>query len=73
MSTINAEEAVRRLIGRLSDGAFSLCEMDSGAVIAVALCRLIGRRAIVTIDFTGTSPRSLPAISTPLSAWSALR
>lgn len=45
----NAEEAVRRLVARLSDGRFRL-EMDNGAVIAVAVG--VDRAARhVTIDF----------------------
>ncbi|MCE2946261.1 MAG: hydantoinase B/oxoprolinase family protein [bacterium] len=49
----NAEEAVRRVIDRLSDGSFA-CEMDHGAVIRVAITiDRAARRA--KIDFTGTS------------------
>jgi len=49
----NAEEAVRRVIDRLSDGSFC-CEMDHGAQIRVALTiDRTARRA--KIDFTGTS------------------
>jgi len=49
----NAEEAVRRVVGALSDGHFDY-EMDSGAVIRVAIT--VDRRArSATIDFTGTS------------------
>jgi 5-oxoprolinase (ATP-hydrolysing) len=61
----NAEEAVRRLIGRLEDGAFRL-EMDNGAVIAVAVS--IGRAARhVTIDFTGTSAQLPGNFNAPFS------
>ncbi len=61
----NAEEAVRRLIGRLEDGAFSL-EMDNGAVIAVAVS--IDRAARhVTIDFTGTSAQLPGNFNAPFS------
>jgi 5-oxoprolinase (ATP-hydrolysing) len=49
----NAEEAVRRVIGSLKDGAFRL-EMDSGACIQVAVRVDQGQRRAV-IDFTGTS------------------
>jgi 5-oxoprolinase (ATP-hydrolysing) len=49
----NAEESVRCVIDRLSDGNFS-CEMDHGAVIRVAITiDRAARRA--KIDFTGTS------------------
>jgi len=49
----NAEEAVRRVVGALSDGRFEY-EMDSGAVIRVAIS--VDRNArSATIDFTGTS------------------
>ena len=51
----NAEEAVRRVIGKLKDGAFAY-EMDSGAVVKVKVAvDVAARRA--TIDFTGTSPQ----------------
>ncbi|HSC99588.1 MAG TPA: hydantoinase B/oxoprolinase family protein [Casimicrobiaceae bacterium] len=49
----NAEEAVRRVIGALSDGAFEYA-MDSGAVIRVAITVDRASRS-ATIDFTGTS------------------
>jgi 5-oxoprolinase (ATP-hydrolysing) len=49
----NAEECVRRVIGKLNDGAFAY-EMDNGAVIRVRVA--VGRdRRSATIDFTGTS------------------
>ncbi|MFM5947717.1 MAG: hydantoinase B/oxoprolinase family protein, partial [Novosphingobium sp.] len=61
----NAEEAVRRLIGRLEDGAFRL-EMDSGAVIAVAVS--IDRAARhATIDFAGTSAQLPGNFNAPFS------
>ncbi len=61
----NAEEAVRRLIGRLEDGAFRY-EMDSGAVIAVAI--KVDRAARhVTIDFTGTSDQLPDNFNAPFS------
>lgn len=61
----NAEEAVRRLIGRLEDGSFRL-EMDSGAVIAVAVS--VDRAARhVTIDFSGTSPQLPGNFNAPFS------
>jgi 5-oxoprolinase (ATP-hydrolysing) len=49
----NAEEAVRRVIGRLHDGRYCL-DLDNGARIEVAIrVDQIGRSA--EIDFTGTS------------------
>ncbi|HQV04663.1 MULTISPECIES: hydantoinase B/oxoprolinase family protein [unclassified Novosphingobium] len=61
----NAEEAVRRLIGRLEDGTFRL-EMDSGAVIAVAVS--IDRKARhATIDFAGTSAQLPGNFNAPFS------
>ena len=49
----NAEESVRRAIGALRDGAFTL-ELDNGARIQVAVRVHAGQRA-ATIDFAGTS------------------
>ncbi|HXM85628.1 MAG TPA: hydantoinase B/oxoprolinase family protein [Stellaceae bacterium] len=50
----NAEEAVRRVLGKLKDGEFSY-EMDDGAVIKVKVSvDRAARRAV--IDFAGTSP-----------------
>jgi len=49
----NAEEAVRRVITALRDGAFSLT-MDNGALIKVAV-RVNPVRREAEIDFTGTS------------------
>ena len=61
----NAEEAVRRLVARLEDGSFQL-EMDSGAVIAVAVT--IDRAARhVTVDFTGTSAQLPDNFNAPFS------
>jgi len=51
----NAEEAVRRVIQRLSDGEFEY-EMDFGAKIKVAITVHPDSRT-ATIDFTGTSPQ----------------
>jgi 5-oxoprolinase (ATP-hydrolysing) len=51
----NAEEAVRRVIGRLADGTCRY-EMDNGAVINVAV-RLDRAARTAEIDFTGTSPQ----------------
>ncbi len=49
----NAEECVRRAIGKLHDGAFTYA-MDNGALIAVKVTIGVDRRS-ATIDFTGTS------------------
>jgi 5-oxoprolinase (ATP-hydrolysing) len=48
-----AEEAVRRLIGRLQDGAFSY-EMDNGAVVSVSI-RVDREARAAVVDFAGTS------------------
>jgi 5-oxoprolinase (ATP-hydrolysing) len=49
----NAEEAVRRVIGKLRDGQASY-ELDNGAVIMVAI-RVDRASRTAEIDFTGTS------------------
>ncbi|MBB3261444.1 5-oxoprolinase (ATP-hydrolyzing) [Paraburkholderia bannensis] len=49
----NAEEAVRRVIDALKDGAYRY-ELDNGAVIDVAI-RVDARTRSATIDFSGTS------------------
>ena len=49
----NAEESVRRVIGKLKDGEFAY-EMDNGAVIRVKISIGSDRRSAI-IDFTGTS------------------
>ncbi|MFJ2190614.1 hydantoinase B/oxoprolinase family protein [Kitasatospora sp. NPDC087861] len=51
----NAEQAVRRAIDGLTDGAYRY-ETDSGAVIAVSV-RVDRQARSATIDFTGTSPQ----------------
>ncbi|MEC7490823.1 MAG: hydantoinase B/oxoprolinase family protein [Pseudomonadota bacterium] len=51
----NAEESVRRVIERLSDGHFEY-EMDFGARVKVALTVHPTTRS-ATVDFTGTSPQ----------------
>ena len=59
----NAEEAVRRVVGALSDGTFAY-EMDNGAVIRVAI--KVDRAArSATIDFTGTSPQQPTNFNAP--------
>jgi 5-oxoprolinase (ATP-hydrolysing) len=61
----NAEEAVRQLIGRLSDGSFAY-EMDNGAVVQVAVTVDREARAAI-IDFTGTSARLPDNFNAPSS------
>jgi 5-oxoprolinase (ATP-hydrolysing) len=61
----NAEEAVRRLIGRLDDGEFTY-EMDSGALVKVAV-RVDRAGRHVTIDFAGTSPQRPDNFNAPFS------
>jgi 5-oxoprolinase (ATP-hydrolysing) len=51
----NAEEAVRRVITALTDGAFEV-RLDNGAVIRVAI-RVNRDARSAEIDFTGTSPQ----------------
>ncbi|GGY34368.1 hydantoinase B/oxoprolinase family protein [Pseudoduganella albidiflava] len=51
----NAEEAVRRVIGALRDGAFTV-DLDNGARIRVSVTVDAAARS-ATIDFTGTSPQ----------------
>jgi 5-oxoprolinase (ATP-hydrolysing) len=51
----NAEEAVRRVIGVLKDGAFDYA-MDNGALIRVAI-RVDRASRSAVIDFTGSSPQ----------------
>ncbi|HSU45098.1 MAG TPA: hydantoinase B/oxoprolinase family protein [Casimicrobiaceae bacterium] len=59
----NAEEAVRRVVGALSDGKFAY-EMDNGAVIRVAITVDRAARS-ATIDFTGTSPQQPTNFNAP--------
>jgi 5-oxoprolinase (ATP-hydrolysing) len=61
----NAEEAVRQLIGRLSDGRFAY-EMDNGAVVKVAVTVDRESRS-ATIDFTGTSAQLPDNFNAPSS------
>ena len=49
----NAEEAVRRVVRQLKDGAYTLA-LDNGAQIQVAI-RVNAANRSATIDFTGTS------------------
>ena len=61
----NAEEAVRRVIDALRDGDFE-CEMDSGAVVRVAI-RIDRERREAAIDFTGTSAQGADNFNAPRS------
>jgi 5-oxoprolinase (ATP-hydrolysing) len=51
----NAEEAVRRVVGALTDGSYTY-RLDNGAVIKVAI-RVNHAARTADIDFTGTSPQ----------------
>ena len=61
----NAEESVRRLLGRLEDGAFCY-EMDNGARVQVAITIDKGKRC-ATFDFTGTSAQLADNFNAPSS------
>lgn len=60
-----AEEAVRRLIGRLSDGAFAY-EMDNGATVSVSITVDKEARS-ATVDFAGTSAQLPDNFNAPYS------
>lgn len=61
----NAEESVRRLLGRLDDGSFAY-EMDNGATVTVAIRIDSGTRSAV-FDFTGTSDQLAGNFNAPRS------
>jgi 5-oxoprolinase (ATP-hydrolysing) len=61
----NAEEAVRRLIGTLSDGEFAY-EMDNGAVVRVRVT-VDPEARTARIDFTGTSAQLGDNFNAPYS------
>jgi 5-oxoprolinase (ATP-hydrolysing) len=65
----NAEASVRRVIGALQDGAFSLA-LDNGAVIRVQVSIDAGARS-ATIDFTGTSAQLANNFNAPRSITTA--
>ena len=65
----NAEQAVRRVIDALDDGAYRY-EMDSGAVISVRVLVDRAQRS-ATIDFTGTSPQLDTNFNAPSSVATA--
>ncbi|MBX7248258.1 MAG: hydantoinase B/oxoprolinase family protein [Caulobacteraceae bacterium] len=61
----NAEEQVRRVIGQLKDGDFSV-ELDNGAVVRAAI-RVDREARSAVIDFTGTSAQLADNFNAPLS------
>ncbi|HET7606593.1 MAG TPA: hydantoinase B/oxoprolinase family protein [Sphingomicrobium sp.] len=61
----NAEESVRRLLGRLDDGAFDY-EMDNGAHVRVKISIDKQARSAV-FDFTGTSDQLADNFNAPFS------
>jgi 5-oxoprolinase (ATP-hydrolysing) len=61
----NAEEAVRRLIGRLSDGDFRYA-MDNGAQVCVSVTVDANSRSAI-VDFTGTSAQQPNNFNAPYS------
>jgi len=61
----NAEDSVRSVIDRLSDGEFTR-EMDSGDVIHATISVDPDRREAV-IDFSGTSPQTHGNLNAPIS------
>jgi 5-oxoprolinase (ATP-hydrolysing) len=61
----NAEESVRRVIDRLSDGEM-VYPMDEGQVIAVKV-RVDRQTRTATVDFTGTSPQHRGNYNAPLA------
>jgi len=65
----NAEEAVRRVIGRLRDGEFSLI-MDNGAEIRVSI-RVDRQKRCARLDFSGTSRQLASNFNAPLSVTKA--
>jgi 5-oxoprolinase (ATP-hydrolysing) len=65
----NAEESVRRVIGKLSDGSFEM-PMDGGMTIRVAVTVDRAARS-ATIDFNGTSPQAANNFNAPGSVTKA--
>jgi 5-oxoprolinase (ATP-hydrolysing) len=65
----NAEESVRRVIGRLTDGVFAM-PMDGGAVISVKVTVDRAARA-ATIDFSGTTAQRANNFNAPGSVTKA--
>ncbi len=65
----NAEEAVRRVVAALDDGAYAY-ETDLGATIRVAV-RVDRAERTATIDFTGTSPQLAGNFNAPYAVVNA--
>jgi 5-oxoprolinase (ATP-hydrolysing) len=65
----NAEEEVRRIIGRLSDGHFAM-RMDGGAELRVAVTVDRAKRS-ARVDFTGTSAQAANNFNAPGSVTKA--
>jgi 5-oxoprolinase (ATP-hydrolysing) len=65
----NAEEAVRRVLGALTDGSFAY-ELDNGAVVRVAI-RVDQAAREATIDFTGTSAQQPTNFNAPAAVCKA--
>ncbi len=66
----NAEESVRRVIARLSDGAFTY-RMDDGSTLQVAVT--VNRTArTAKVDFTGTSPQRSDNFNAPKAVTNAV-
>jgi 5-oxoprolinase (ATP-hydrolysing) len=65
----NAEDAVRRVIDKLSDGEYRY-PMDNGAVVAVSV-RVDRARRSARVDFTGTSDQQAGNFNAPRSVTSA--
>ncbi|GHF65374.1 5-oxoprolinase [Streptomyces mashuensis] len=65
----HAEEAVRRVVDALRDGAYRY-ETDSGAVVRVRVAVDRARRS-ATVDFTGTSPQQDGNANAPVSVVTA--
>ncbi|MFE5189841.1 hydantoinase B/oxoprolinase family protein [Streptomyces sp. NPDC056628] len=65
----NAEEAVRRVVDALDDGAYAY-ETDSGAVIRVRV-RVDRAQRTATVDFTGTSPQQPSNFNAPFAVVNA--
>lgn len=61
----NAEESVRRVIGRLTDATFEQ-KMDDGSLIKVSVTVDAGTRS-AKIDFTGTSPTLATNLNAPFA------
>ncbi|QGN53225.1 hydantoinase B/oxoprolinase family protein [Novosphingobium sp. Gsoil 351] len=59
----NADESVRRLLGRLDDGKFTYA-MDNGAQVSVSI-RIDKQARAATFDFTGTSAQLTDNFNAP--------